>query len=357
MLSDLEKKRFRERNRHALAAVAPRLRWVTAAAAEQAAHERAALLAALTKCGARTGANGAKIFTGGLSPGCFLCGSGEWSCLFVNDLCNARCFFCPALQNEPGRPTTGTLPFDDPDDYVDYLERFQIRGVSLSGGEPLMTFDRTVSFLRRIKERLGSRIHLWLYTNGLLLDAHKAQQLADTGLDEIRFNIGAANFSTHQIRPARGVIPCVTVEVPAVPEHEETLQAALLDLAAMGLQHLNLHQIRCTPYNAEKLIDRGYTFLHGPHVTVLESELTALRLLRFALEHGVPLPMNYCSHIYRHRYQGRAARLRAAMAITRTHEDITAAGMIRTLSVNSETARLDELIKQFQASGLPDTAW
>ena len=36
-----------------------------------------------------------------------------------------------------------------------YMEKFKIRGVGLSGGEPLLTFDRTLQFLTRIKKRSG----------------------------------------------------------------------------------------------------------------------------------------------------------------------------------------------------------
>ncbi|MBG0778691.1 MAG: radical SAM protein, partial [Desulfotignum balticum] len=37
---------------------------------------------------------GTKLTTHGISPGCRFCGQGEWSCLFINGVCNARCFYC-----------------------------------------------------------------------------------------------------------------------------------------------------------------------------------------------------------------------------------------------------------------------
>jgi uncharacterized protein len=76
----------------------------------------------------------------------------------------------------------------------------------------------------------------------------------------------------------------------------------------MGINHLHLHQLRLTPHNRSKFKNRPYTFLHGEKVTVLESELTALALIRQASSQRLTLPINYCSFVYKHRYQRTAAR-------------------------------------------------
>jgi len=77
-----------------------------------------------------------KLFTHGMSPGCSLCGSGDWSCLFINGICNARCFYCPSIQNRKGLPMTSSLEFKTPGDYVDYVRAFGIRAVSFRGASP-----------------------------------------------------------------------------------------------------------------------------------------------------------------------------------------------------------------------------
>jgi pyruvate formate-lyase activating enzyme-like uncharacterized protein len=124
----------------------------------------------------------------------------------------------------------------------------------------------------------------------------------------------------------------VTVEIPAVPEDEELLKRKMFEMAEAGVDHLNLHQMRLTPYNFAPLTERGYTFIHGEKVTVLESELTALRMVRFALEQGLPLPVNYCSFPYKRRFQHAAARRRAALAVCVSGEIVTEAGYLRTIS-------------------------
>jgi hypothetical protein len=90
--------------------------------------------------------------------------------------------------------------------------------------------------------------------------------------------------------------------------------------------------MRLTPYNFGPLTERGYTFLHGDKVTVLESELCALRMVRFGLEQGISLPVNYCSFPYKRRFQHAAARRRAAQNICAAGEMVTEPGYLRTLS-------------------------
>jgi len=275
---------------------------------------------------------GTKVDCNGLSPGCQRCGDGGWSCLFVNGLCNGRCFYCPTAQDDHGPPVTNGLTFTSPEEYAAYVAALGFRGVSISGGEPLLTPDLTLAYLRAVRKRCGDAVHLWLYTNGTLLTADLCSRLKDAGLDEIRFDLGAVRYHLKKLRLAVGCIPTVTVEIPAVPEDEALLKLKMVEMAETGVNHLNLHQMRLTPYNFGPLTERGYTFLHGEKVTVLESELTALRMVRFGLEQGISLPVNYCSFPYKRRFQHAAARRRAAQTVCVSGEVVTEPGYLRTLT-------------------------
>ena len=275
---------------------------------------------------------GTKLDCNGLSPGCQRCGDGDWSCLFINGRCNGRCFYCPTAQDDPGPPVTNGLAFTSPEEYAAYLVALGFGGVSISGGEPLMTPELTLAYLRAVRKRCGDSVHLWLYTNGTLLTAVLCSQLRDAGLNEIRFDLGAVRYNLKKLRLAVGSIQTVTVEIPAVPEDEELLQRLMPEMAAAGVKHLNLHQMRLTPHNFGPLTERGYTFLHGEKVTVLESELAALRTVRFGLEQGIPLPVNYCSFPYKRRFQSAAARRRAALMVCASGETVTEAGYLRTVA-------------------------
>lgn len=306
---------------------------------------------------AEFGCKGTKFDCHGLSPGCRTCMEGRWSCLFINGRCNCDCFYCPSPQDQSGVPQTNGIPFASADDYGEYLAALNFTGASLSGGEPLLTPERTLEYISAIRRRCGDAIHIWLYTNGTFLTAETCRRLRDAGLDEIRFDIGAIRYNLKKVRVAEGIIPTVTVEIPAVPEDFMLMKDKIGEMADAGVNHLNLHQLRLTPHNFRRLSSRGYTFIHGEKVTVLESELTALRLLRHALENRIPLPVNYCSFPYKRRFQRSASRRRAASLAGCDHEVVTESGYLRTLSVSGSSAMVAGLARALDALKESNGTW
>ncbi len=332
------------------------LRFLSAEEAKKAMERRQELLAALDDR-VESGFGGTKLDCSGLSPGCRICGAGSWSCLFINGRCNVRCFYCPTSQEETGLPTTNTVEFRTPADYVAYLERFGFTGASISGGEPLLTPGRSLAFVAAIKKHFGAAMHVWLYTNGTLVDDENLRRLRDAGLDEIRFDIGATGYLLDKPKLAAGIIPTVTVEIPAIPEDLPLLKQKLSEMQDSGVHHLNLHQLRLTPYNFDGLASRGYTFLHGEKVTVLESELTALELLAYGAENRIELPINYCSFVFKNRYQGLASRRRNASFLIKACESLTANGYIRSLNLLGPPEAILHQTEIFRDRGIDNALW
>lgn len=314
------------------------MKWADEAFLSQLSEQRKELISLIKENDAHFGYNNTKTDTRKLSPGCRICAEGEWSCLFINNKCNAACFYCPSAQNEISEPSTQTFTFAEPESYIAYLERFGFKGASLSGGEPFLTFEKTLNFVKAIKKNFGQKLHLWLYTNGILADETKLDLLAEAGLDEIRFDIGATAYSLSKVAMAVGRIPVVTVEIPAVDL--EKLKAVCKDLADIGVNHLNLHQLRATPYNVERLMKKGFYFLHGPKVLVAESEVIALKCINYVLNNKIQLPVNYCSFVFKNSHQNRSARIRAGVEMVKPYEEFTRAGFLRSLFVKAEPEEL-----------------
>ncbi|RPI75356.1 MAG: radical SAM protein, partial [Desulfobacteraceae bacterium] len=239
-------------NRREYGELYDQFKWAGPAAARLGMEQRAAILTAIDSR-VEYRFHHTKLVYQDLSPGCRLCGDGAWSCLFINNLCNGQCFFCPAEQTSKSEPATNGIPFPNPRDYIDYIKKFNFQGASISGGEPLLTFDRTLLFVDKIKKAFGSALYLWLYSNGLVADHEKLARLRDAGLDEIRFNLIASNYDLTKIKMAVDLIPAVTIEIPAAPDHAERLQRLVPELSDLGVRFLNLHQLRCTPHNAQAM--------------------------------------------------------------------------------------------------------
>jgi pyruvate formate-lyase activating enzyme-like uncharacterized protein len=263
-----------------------------------------------------------------ISKGCSICGSGKWSCLFITNKCNATCFYCPASQLQDERPSTQGLDFDDPIAYAEYVKDFAFEGVSFSGGEPLLFFDRTLDYLKAVRKICNKEVYIWMYTNGILADTEKLKKLAQHGLNEIRFDIGATGFSIDKVKLATGLIPNITIEIPAVPEELDTIKNLLPELVKAGVTNMNLHQMRLTPHNADKLIKRGYTIINAERPLVLESELTALEIINYARENSIEIGINYCSFHFKNRFQ-KAGYRNTIAKILAPYAHVTPNGYIR----------------------------
>lgn len=279
-----------------------------------------------------------KPWINSLSKGCQVCGEGQWSCLFITGLCNANCFYCPTSQKEDHLPTTQQLEFLDPQDYADYINKFGFKGVSFSGGEPLLFFDRLTLFLTTIRNQCAPELYIWMYTNGKLFTKEKAEKLGQLGLDEIRFDIGATQYNIDTIHFAKGLIPNITVEIPAVPEKMDLLKSLLPDLIKAGVTNINLHQMRLTEHNVSKLEKHPYSYLHGEAPTVVESELAALELIKHVDENQLPIGINYCGFQYKNRFQKSGYRYKLAQHLIGPPAWITEAGYIGQLIGTAEAA-------------------
>ncbi|HPE77369.1 MAG TPA: radical SAM protein [Draconibacterium sp.] len=279
--------------------------------------------------------NETKPFHKQISKGCSLCGQGTWSCVFITGKCNAKCFYCPASQEEDCVPTSQNLHFETPESYAEYINYFKFKGVSFSGGEPLLFLDRTLQYLEQIRKDCSPEIYIWMYTNGILASEEKFRKLASAGLNEVRFDIGATHFSLEKIAFAKGIIPNITIEIPAVPEEKARLIQLLPEMIKAGVTNLNLHQLRLTKHNAPKLLKHNYTFIHAEQPVVLESELAALEILSYAFDNNLEIGINYCSFFFKNRFQKAGFRKQVANALAAPNEIITEKGFIRNYSDSS----------------------
>ena len=277
-----------------------------------------------------------KPFYNHISNGCSLCGKGLWSCLFITGRCNASCFYCPSVQSDDEIPSSQGIDFPTPESYAEYINHFGFKGVAFSGGEPLLYPERVLAYLRRIREVCDKDIYIWMYTNGLLANEQIFRDLADAGLDEVRFDIGATKYNLDAIRFAKDKIENITIEIPSVPEEKDKIISLLPEMISAGVKNLNLHQLRLTKYNAHKLLKKKYTYIPAEKPIVLESELAALEIISYAKEKNINIGINYCSFYFKNRFQQAGFRNMVAKNLPSLNSnDITEKGYSRKIIENA----------------------
>jgi len=334
------------------------LPWFSDEEAEAATMARNRLLDALSSR-VHLGAKGSKPYTNSLSPGCEICQNGDWDCNLINRLCTRNCYFCKryhSVRTELDSETEGYI-FPTPWAHVEFIKTFGIKGVGFSGGEPLLVKERLLSHIKAIRKEFGRSIYLWMYTNGDLVDRETLTKLRDTGLDEIRFNLSAREYDLSPVIIARKYIPTVTVEIPAIPEDIELVKSLLAEMQSMGVDFLNLHQLSVENQNWRELLGRNYHVDCSTGMGIYESEMCALMLLLHACEQQLQLPINYCSCVYKSRFQKRGYRMRRARAVLEVFQEITDAGFVRSLWVSDSADKIKDLLDRMTNDASRPSLW
>lgn len=183
----------------------------------------------------------------------------------VGWICNRRCVYCttrfddrkvsPAYRRQVKAKFREGMRRMDP---AAHPPKIAFTG----GGEPLLHMDEVRDYLRsfRAADRdRRPRPWFYLYTNGLHATRDRLKELVDLGLDEIRFHLGASDYSRpvrRRLQAAAGIVPTVTVETPAWPPHRRKLFETLPFFEEIGLKHLNLGEVHINGTNAARIAAR-----------------------------------------------------------------------------------------------------
>lgn len=274
--------------------------------------------------------NKSKVFINNLSPGCRTCIEGKWACIFINRFCTRNCFFCPQnrLSTLERKPIMDDVFFDSSADFVDFLKKFNFKGVGFTGGEPLLAFDLLLNYISKIRKSIKN-IYIWLYTNGDLITPKKLFLLKKAGLDEIRFNLSARQYDFSPIKIAQKIIEKVAIETPVIPEEINYLEDSIKKIKQLNIDYLNIHELLVTKYNVREFKKRRYTFKKNGGV--IDSEIKSLKLIKYLIQQKLKICVNYCSTEYKHRFQWRGRNLRYSKYIKEEYESITPIGFIRQI--------------------------
>jgi len=239
------------------------------------------------------------LYTRRLPPGCASCLEGQGSNLYVTGLCTRDCFFCFNQKPRKDETVVHGIPIDRPDEAAEIIARYGLRSVGLSGGEPLLRPERVLALLAVLKA-MPDPPRVDLYTNGDLATDELLGRLKKAGLDAIRFDLAARDYDTEPVRRARGCFDEVAVEIPVVPADKEKLERMVLELDALGVPFLNIHELFLCAENRDRVVADGQVPLNKDSAHLLwrptaESGLAALDLLQFALERTKTLSVYYCS--------------------------------------------------------------
>ena len=162
--------------------------------------------------------------------------------------------------------------------------------------EPFMEIEKYYPMIRKFHD---AGIHQHMYTNGTLANEKNLKELAEAGLDELRFNLGATNCSDkviENIRLAAKCIPYVGIETPMTPDFYAQFHQKKEAILSTGLQFMNCAELHLNENNIGNYEGENFYMSRLGYFSPVWSRNLTLTLMAEADRESWPIVVHDCSN-------------------------------------------------------------
>jgi len=257
----------------------------------------------------------------GEAEGCIQCQMGSKMVLFVTGKCHWGCDYCPLSDNRRETPDmfANERRCNNFDEVIEEARAMNATGTGITGGDPMLDFDKTVEAIKRLKSEFGPTHHIHCYTS-IPIKPEQATELAKAGLDELRFHLLDLKLDRYveaiDTASAGGI--CVGIELPAEPDKEAQLFDLVKSINGTNIQFLNINELEITVGNQENMDVRGFNLAGGITAAAEGSANLALRLKEASSE--LDYHLKFCTASYKDAGQLRNRFRRRGEANLRPYE-------------------------------------
>ncbi|MBS3124491.1 radical SAM protein [Candidatus Woesearchaeota archaeon] len=229
-----------------------------------------------------------------LPKGCQYCVRGEKLVLFVTGICPRSCVFCPVSDEKYQKDVTfaNERSVKSDEDLIKEAELMRAKGAGITGGDPLTKLDRTLEYIKLLKQKFGSHFHIHLYTSLNLVTAETLSQLFQAGLDEIRFHLELDDKKLwSKLILAKEHSWDVGVEIPLMPSKEREIKE-LIDFIQDKVKFLNLNELE-TADNSQYLLEKNTK--DELSYAIQDSLEVGLKIINYVQEKNYSLAVHLCT--------------------------------------------------------------
>ncbi|MEA3429890.1 MAG: radical SAM protein [Nanoarchaeota archaeon] len=257
---------------------------------------------------------------GELVKGCQLCVQGKKLVLVVTGLCSTKCYYCPLSDQKKDKDLVWANEWqtDKDKDIIKEAELCNSKGAGFTGGDPLIVLERTIHFIKILKQHFGQQFHIHLYTPLTLVTKDKLKELEKAGLDELRFHPDVEDDKLwNKIELAKNMNFDLGIEIPVIPgKKQKTIK--LIDFIKDKVQFLNLNELEMSDANCCNL--KNHTTKDYLSYGVKGSEELGIELLEYCK--STNLNVHYCTTTLKDRIQ-LGERIKRRAKNIKKHYDIT----------------------------------
>ena len=261
--------------------------------------------------------------------GCSLCYAGVKAVIFVTGVCDDSCFYCPVSRERLGHDVfyVNEEPVSSVEELAVEVQRTGAHGASITGGDPLVAYDRVTQVVSALKDLMGPKFHIHLYTSGRYATPEVLRGLERAGLDEIRFHPTLEVFEDRIRVAVEHTSMDVGVEIPIAPRMVEWAKRIILKASKAGAKFVNLNEMEFVEPNARALLSRGYREDKRRPFTVEGSYEAAIEVLEWA-RNNVDIPVHFCPAQFKDAIQTRNRLRRLALLDRAWNEEATSDGTL-----------------------------
>ena len=268
---------------------------------------------------------------GTMPVSCVMCQQGAKMVLLVTGKCGHNCYYCPLSLKKQGKPDTyaNEKLVQSDDDIIFEAESIEARGTGITGGDPFLAMKQTIHFIELLKGHFGTKHNIHLYT--ATPDLKKISQLAEAGLDEIRFHpppedwpiLENTKFS-EAISHARNLGLRTGIEIPCIPGKEKEMVILAKSAELANAQFINLNELEFSESNWQELKTHGFQVKDDISSSVKGSQEAAGKVAKTLK--GRRIIVHYCSSSFKDATQLRNRIIRRAKNTATKLEIITEEG-------------------------------
>lgn len=296
------------------------------------------------------------IYKEPLSPGCKMCARGSKLVLLVTGLCSVSCFYCPLSDKKRNRDVIYADEWKldnekDVDKILKEAELIDAEGAGITGGDPLVVWERTRDYISLLKANFGERFHIHLYTSGIR-GFERIPDLVSAGLDEIRFHPMPTYWKDMKGSPIRDAVELsllegvdVAIEIPVIPNMRKDIESLIRWSDEEGIGWVNLNELEFSETNAEHLIKRGFNVKDDISSAVKGSEEEAISIIE-ELAGEVDLGLHYCSSSFKDGVQLKNRIKRRAKNVAKPFEIIGEDGLLIKGIIDTKSKCYIEVIRK-----------
>ncbi len=242
---------------------------------------------------------------GELPEGCIRCIQGEKIVLYTTGSCSVGCAYCPIPDDKQEVDSVFvneraiTLDTVGLDIVFDESDVCLATGAGITGGDPMEVPQRSIQYIKDLKNKYGDKYHLHLYTSGKFFIDNEIliDHIFEAGLDELRFhprNIVAKKIWRIAAQAKKNYPDkLIGFEIPCIPQKEKEIEELILFADEHKLDFVNLNEYEFTESNFNKLSQKGFVSILS-NAAIQGSNDTAISVMN-SVKDKTSITVHFCS--------------------------------------------------------------